>query len=77
VPWKGTDYFCTAAITDFEIPPWDSLHVVHKLVAAPAGGPAGAGVPAGTCRIRALMNIAMEDLETEVTVLESPEAAVR
>ena len=77
VPWKGTDYACTAAITDFEIPAWDSLHFVHRLVAAPAGGPAGGGVPAGTYRIRALMNIAMADLETEVAVLEAPEAAVR
>jgi hypothetical protein len=53
IPFLGVDYLCPAAFTDIEIPPWDSLHGIHELVAAPAHGPAGATLPAGTYRIRA------------------------
>jgi hypothetical protein len=60
VDWRGTGYACGFSLTDFVIPPRDSLHAVHTLVTAP---------PAGTYRIAASMNTAMPDLETEVTLL--------
>jgi hypothetical protein len=70
VPWRGTDYGCAAAVTGFVVPPDDSLHIVHQLVAAQVGAPATARLPPATYRIRALMNPEMPDLETEVTIIE-------
>lgn len=68
VPWQGTDYDCAQMVTDFTVLPRDSLHVVHVLVAAEAGAPAGTVLPGATYRIRARMNTRSPDLEAEVTV---------
>jgi hypothetical protein len=74
-PWRGTNYACGAAITDFVIPPRDSIHEVHTLVAAREAFDPGPPLPAGTYRIVARMHTAMPDLETEVTLLAPSRSA--
>lgn len=68
VPWKGSDYLCTAAITRFTIAPGDSLRYVHQLVAVEAGTTAETPVAPGSYVIRARMNSDLTDRETEVIV---------
>jgi hypothetical protein len=58
----GQDYACAFTLTDFTIPPRDSLFFVRKLIAAPV---------AGTYVIQAIMQVDLPDLETEVTVAAS------
>lgn len=75
VSMYGAAYACTAAFRTFEVPPQDSLHVVHALVAARASPQppygAGAPLPPGTYRIRTRMNADLADLEARVTVVDS------
>jgi len=67
----GSNYACTAALTDFTIAPGDSLHGVRQLVAVRFGLKLTDLVfmlAAGTYRIRTHMNAALPDLEMRVVV---------
>jgi hypothetical protein len=74
VPWEGTNYACALAITDFTIPPGDSLLGAHRLVAAEIGTVGNGSeevLPPGAYRIRTRMNADLPDLEAVVTVIDA------
>ena len=71
---QGLPYFCTAAITSFQLPPHGSLEVVRRALAAERRG-TGPGsplpLPPGQYRIQTMMNAALPDLEALLTVVDS------
>ena len=66
---QGLTYFCTAAITAFEVPPRGSLNLVRNGVAAERiGVGVGTPLPPGEYRIQTMMNAALPELQAVLTV---------